>query len=149
MTRVVRAAVVTSALAALAAWSGCALTSKSTPEPIYWFSPETVHPRLTSAAPPSPTREAGAPLLRLGRVTGADHLRERIVYRDEGHVVGFYEDLRWTERPEVYVRLEIARALFEDRGFDRALSGLAPTLDVELLAFDEIKLTGCTPRASR
>ena len=53
--------------------------------------------------------------------------------------VGFYEDKRWTARPEVYVRRELARTLFEERGVRRALAGEAPVLDVELLAFEQVR----------
>jgi cholesterol transport system auxiliary component len=67
-------------------------------------------------------------------------LRERIAYRDAAYEVGYYEDQRWTERPEIYVRRELTRTLFEERGFRRVLGGVAPTLDVEVLAFDELRL---------
>ena len=78
--------------------------------------------------------------MRLGRVTSGSNLRERIAFRDDAFELGYYEDRRWTERPETFVRRELGRTLFEDRGFKRALSGDAPTLDVEVIAFDELKL---------
>jgi cholesterol transport system auxiliary component len=61
------------------------------------------------------------------------------VYRDSDHELGYYEDRRWTERPETYLRRALARALFEDRGLLRVVSGMAPTLEAELVAFEEIR----------
>jgi hypothetical protein len=114
---------------------GCALTSKSEPTPLRWFTPETGTARLTSAGP-----DVAAPALalRLGRITSGNHLRERIVHRESIYEVGLYEDLRWTERPEIYVRRELTRALFQDGRFRETND--APTLDVEVLAFDELRL---------
>jgi cholesterol transport system auxiliary component len=122
--------------------SGCALTSKSDVLAVRWFTPETVKPRLTSATEPD---LASAPRLELGRVTSGPNLRERIAYRDDAREVGWYDDRRWTERPETYVRRQLARTLFEEHGFVRTLAGQAPILDVEVIAFEEVK----KPRAGR
>jgi cholesterol transport system auxiliary component len=72
-------------------------------------------------------------------VSSGANLRERIAYRDSAYELGYYEDLRWTERPETYVRRELGRVLFETLGLRRVLTGAAPTLDVELIAFDELR----------
>lgn len=113
--------------------SGCALTNKADALDIRYFTPEHVRPRLTGAA------DARGPALRLGRVTSGLHLREPIAYRDGTYEVGYYEDRRWTERPDLYVRRELGRVLFEEHGFRRVVSGDAPTLDVEVIAFEEVK----------
>jgi cholesterol transport system auxiliary component len=114
--------------------AGCALTSKSEVLDVHWYSPESVKTQLTSATP----AQAG-PELELGRVWAGRGLREKIAYRDSAHEIGYHEDKRWTERPEVYVRREIARTLFEERGMRRSVSGNAPVLDVEVLAFEEVR----------
>lgn len=122
--------------AAVSSVSGCALTSKSDIMAVRWFNPEAPRTTITSAG----TASANSALsLELGRVTSGINLRDKIAYRDTAYEMGFYDDKRWTERPEVYVRRELARTLFEEHGVHRALAGQAPTLDVEVLAFEEIR----------
>jgi cholesterol transport system auxiliary component len=137
-----RAALVVVASAALASFagsSGCALTSKNEVIAVRYFTPEQVKPRLTAATIEPDGARASRPLL-LGRVTSGSNLRERIAFRNAAHEIGYYEDLRWTERPETYVRRELGRTLFEERGFERSTAENAPELDVEVLAFDELRL---------
>ncbi|MBX3208891.1 MAG: membrane integrity-associated transporter subunit PqiC [Labilithrix sp.] len=118
--------------------SGCALTSKGDALAVRWFDPETPRTRLTSAAEGAPAHGPQR-AVELGRVTSGGNLRERIAYRDDAYEVGYYDDKRWTERPEVYVRRALSRAMFEDRGMRRALGGPAPVLEVEVLAFEELR----------
>jgi cholesterol transport system auxiliary component len=118
--------------------SGCALTSKADLVTTRYFTPEVSKPRLASAS--ATPEEAHTPEIRLGRVTSGAHLRERIAYRDSAYEVGYYDDQRWTEHPEIYIRRAITRTLFEQRGFQRVVGGAAPTLDIEVLAFDELRL---------
>lgn len=120
--------------------SGCALTSKADALAVRWYTPETNKPRLTSApasasAEPPPAQAA----IELGRVTSGINLRERIAYRDAAYEVGYYDDKRWTERPELYVERALARTLFEERGMRRALAGQAPVLDVEVVSFEMLR----------
>jgi cholesterol transport system auxiliary component len=61
------------------------------------------------------------------------------VYRASAEESGFYETARWTERPENYLRRALSRVLFEQRGFSRVTSGSAPTLEAELVAFEEVR----------
>jgi len=124
------------------ATSGCALTSKSDVMAVRWFTPEAPKTTVTSAG--SSARNSTVSL-ELGRVTSGSNLRDKIAYRDTAYEMGFYDDKRWAERPEVYVRRELARTLFEEHGVRRALAGQAPTLDVEVLAFEEIR--GAYPAA--
>jgi len=117
---------------------GCALTSKA----------EVYSPRYFSPEPPTGARSAqvGEPLeLRLGQVSSASHLDERIAYRVAGTEMGFYEDERWSENPEAYLRRALERDLFEERGLSRIISGSSPVLDVELTAFEELR--GQPPQA--
>jgi cholesterol transport system auxiliary component len=116
--------------------SACALTSKAELVEVRYFSPEQTEPQDNSGA----TSVASVVRLRLGRVSSGPNLRERIAYRDAKYELGYYEDLRWTERPETYVRRGLGRSLFETHGLQRVLDGAAPTLDVEVIAFDELRL---------
>ncbi|CAN5908485.1 hypothetical protein BH11MYX4_BH11MYX4_37650 [soil metagenome] len=131
------------AAAALAGTAGCALTSKADVVNIRYFSPEVVKPRLTcadaSTAPAAPAPH-DALEVRLGRVSSGSNLRERIAYRDAAYELGYYDDLRWTERPETFVRRELGRTLFEEHGLRRVLGGAAPSLEVEVIAFDDLRL---------
>jgi cholesterol transport system auxiliary component len=143
------AVVLCAALSALGT-SACALTSKAELVEARYFSPERVKPRLESADAATATRDVaprGALELRLGRVSSGPNLREHIAYRDAAYELGYYDELRWTERPEAYVRRAFGRALFEEHGLHRALGGTAPTLEIEVIAFDDLRLP--TGRAAR
>ncbi|WP_437670364.1 PqiC family protein [Sorangium sp. So ce131] len=120
-------------LALLFLFPGCALTSKADPMPIRYFAP-----KWEQAAGAAERGSTDGPRLRLGRISSSSHLRNRIVYRSSDVEVAMYEDRRWTEEPEEYVRRALAQALFEERPLVQAVSGAGPSLDVELLAFDEV-----------
>lgn len=119
------------ALVIAVALSGCALLSKSEPVVPRYFAAEY------EGEPPA-ARARPELQLRLDRVEGGSHLRERMVARTAAHEFSFYEDRRWLERPEVYLRRALARTLFEERGVVEAISGRAVTLEVELIAFEEL-----------
>ncbi len=112
--------------------AGCALTSKATPLDIRYFSPE-----IGLAHHADPPGEAARPRVRLGRLTSSANLRYRIVHRESPVETGEYETLRWTENPEAYVRRSLVAALFSDR-LEQATGGGAPTLDVEVVSFEEV-----------
>src|SRR4051794_38545045 len=67
-------------------------------------------PSRSTARPPDGGSPRDLPLY-LGRVGSSSYLRERVVFRDPDHKVGFYEDRRWTERPEAYVQRARERRL--------------------------------------
>jgi cholesterol transport system auxiliary component len=119
------------------ALSGCALISRGKTLDVHWYTPERVRPALGTAEMQTTCE------LRLVGVTaaGAD-LGPRIVYGDGAFQVGRYADRRWSERPEHYLRRALARSLFEEGRFRRALSVDAPTLEAELLDFEEITAQG-------
>jgi len=117
-------------LAVALALPACALLRKSEPQVPRYFTPG--YDGDVAAAPARSGLQ-----LRLGRVEGSSHLRERMARNSGGELV-YYEDRRWTERPEIYLRRALARTLFEERGVVEALSGRAVTLEVELIAFEEI-----------
>jgi cholesterol transport system auxiliary component len=125
------AALLWSSVAALPA---CALLGKNPPLVPRYFTAE-VEPK----APKSEALPLADQRLRLGRVQASAHLRERMAYRTSEEEIGYYNELRWTERPEAYLRRALSRSLFEVRGITRAVSGAAPTLDAELVSFEEIK----------
>jgi cholesterol transport system auxiliary component len=116
---------------------GCALLGKSEVLGPRYFSPEGVSSR--AAARSSAPSVASGLELRLGRITAAPYLDERIVFRDSSYELGFYEERRWTERPESYLRRALSRSLFEELGVRRIVSGAGPTLEVELSEFAELR----------
>ncbi len=128
---------------ALFVLSGCALTRNAPPLQVQYFDVEA--PRTTtlrSATPPSAPRA-----LAIGRVRSSEFLRNRIVHREANDVLGVYETLRWTEYPEAYLRRALTHVLFEDERFVQSLGRDVPTLDVELVAFEEVRHEGA--RAGR
>jgi cholesterol transport system auxiliary component len=112
--------------------SGCALLGKNDPLVPRYFTPE-----FDGDAHRAPARSDLQ--LRLGRVEGWSHVRERMAARNPARELFYREDRRWTERPEIYLRRALSRTLFEERGVVASLSGRAVTLDVELIAFEEVE----------
>lgn len=124
------------AVVALGFSSGCALTSKANALYPRFFSPETVAEQV---ALPLPAPAGPALALRLGQVEAASHVEERFAYRLDASELSYYEDRRWTEPPERYLRRALERELFQQRGVRRTVSGPGTTLDVELTAFEELR----------
>ena len=124
---------------AASAVSGCALLQKGEPGAARYFSPERGPLGPVVPAAIRPGARPNRPELRLGRITGAPHLEERLVHRDSSDEIGYYRELRWTEPPELAMERLLARALFEERGLGHVVGGPGPTLDVQLTAFDEIR----------
>jgi cholesterol transport system auxiliary component len=120
---------------------GCALSSKGEALTPRYFSPALLDVSSTgAAAESSPTPAAPtAPELRIGRIEPAAHLQERIAYRLGPSELAYYDDRRWTEPPEQFVRRALESELFERRAFRRVVAGVAPTLDVEVLSFEELR----------
>lgn len=121
--------------------ASCALTSKSDPLEVRYFTPESSAGASVERPSAQPgASPAGQPLtLMLGRVRASTYLKERIAYRASAHELGFYETRRWTERPESYLRRALSASLFEQRGLEPVLAGPSPTLEVELIAFEETR----------
>jgi ABC-type uncharacterized transport system auxiliary subunit len=125
---------------------GCALTSKSDPTLLRYYSLDAPRPR---EHPPGSPAAGSPPLqLRLGRVNAASYIRDRIAFRDSSVEVGYYDDLRWTEKPEAFVRRDLARALFEDEGVQEIVGGVGPTLDVDVDSFEELREPKHTARVA-
>lgn len=121
---------------ALSSLNGCALLTKSAPIVPRYFEPENQLPADSDVEHPEASEERR---LRLGRIEAGPHLRERMIYRTSEQEVGYYEDRRWTERPAAYVRRALSYSLFERHGVTRVVSGAAPNLDAQLVAFEEIQ----------
>ena len=126
--------------------SGCsgiggALTAKAEPTDLRYYSPEAQEVQTTGAALTT------APELRLGHVTSSSSLRARIVHQDSEYELGMYETRRWTDNPEVYVRRALERALFDTGTARQIEAGDVPTLDVEVISFEEVR--GVGKRAGR
>ena len=124
------------ALAALLALPAGGCLSKSVSEPIRYFRPlapeEATRPVETAAArDPAP--------LRLRRVEAASHLGARVARRTSDVEVGFDDLVRWTDPPATFLERALAHELFETRGLARSEAGSAPRLDVNLLAFEEVR----------
>jgi len=127
----------TTMLVAATLATGCALTRKAPPRELQYFSPE-----LSMQAPSAAPGPATTVPLRLGRVDRTDVLGHRIVRRTSAVELALYESRRWTENPDAYVRRALLQALFDERPFAATLARSAPTLDIEVLAFEEV----LTPR---
>ncbi len=115
------------------ALNGCALLSKGEVPVRRYFSPD-----LPAATPPATEAHSNTEL-RLGRVTAGAAIAERIMFRESAHEVGFYDDRIWTQKPDQYLRRGLTRVLFEEQGLRSVMRGAAPTLDVELINFEEVK----------
>lgn len=150
-----RAAIVACLLA------GCALTRNAPPLEVRYLTPPEVDatPAVRADVPRGrasivaivtsfwPLREVDATpprgRVRTGKVAGSAHLRYRLVRRSSPTEVTLIDALRWTEAPEVYVRRSLRHALFVVQPIDQAVDAGAPTLDVEVIAFEDV----VTPRA--
>jgi cholesterol transport system auxiliary component len=130
-----RIAAIALALAVLQT-NACALFGKADALSPRYFDPGATEHQASKAAPEG---DAARPAVRLGRVVAAEHLKERLVYRASNEEISFYEDRRWTEQPENYLRRALARALFEDAGLRQVVSGAGPTLEAEMTAFEEVR----------
>jgi ABC-type uncharacterized transport system auxiliary subunit len=122
---------------AVALSSGCALTNKADPLSLRYFSP----PAQQAAALSTSVGEASEEpiVLRVNRVEVASHLTETIAYRVGESEVGYYDTLRWTEAPEVYLERALQDALFSRGEMRRGVSDGMYTLNVALDSFEELK----------
>jgi ABC-type uncharacterized transport system auxiliary subunit len=112
--------------------AGCALTGRAAPLEFRYFTPETSVPPVAHSPQPPCAR------LRLGRVTLDANLQFRIAHRDSPVELDLYETLRWTARPDTYVRRALSSALFEGQPLEQAIAGEVTTLDIEVIGFEEV-----------
>lgn len=112
----------------------CAGCLFNTAPPTRYFVP----PSTIAAADDPAADRAAVRLVRLRRVHAAAYLGEQIVWRGSDVERGLYEQRRWTEFPARYLDRAMKRALDGTPGVRRVESGRVPTLDLELVSFDEI-----------
>jgi cholesterol transport system auxiliary component len=112
--------------------AGCALTNKADAVDVHWFAPAQPERKVDVA------QQSGL-TMRLGRIRSAAHLESEIVYRESDVKFGSYPFDRWTERPEDYVRRAVSTAIFDERGVVQAVGGSPPVLDLQVLAFEEVR----------
>lgn len=117
---------------------GCALFSKVDPiEPRYYSPWGSVAENVPE---PAPTLDAGD--VRLRRVTAAAHLREGLVHQESRSEFRVSETHLWTEPPADYLRRALEAELFERRGLTRVFVASAPTVELALTRFDELRDQG-------
>lgn len=121
-------------ICACALSSACALTSRSEPMQIRYFSADSAEAQRGPASVRGPTVS-----LRLDRVRSSSHLGEAIAYRTGVHELGYYDQERWTERPEAFLERGLERAFFQEHGVTRVVGGISETLSVELISFEEVR----------
>jgi ABC-type uncharacterized transport system auxiliary subunit len=115
--------------------ASCALTTKSESVFFRYYTLEKARPATPSVGP-----TGGAKLqLRLGNVSAASYLKDKIAFRVSANEIGFYEQLRWTEKPEAYLYRAVSRALFEEQQVQQLVGGAGPTLELELNVFEELR----------
>jgi cholesterol transport system auxiliary component len=91
----------------------------------------------SKSKPRGPGQDRGEAVQELGRLAGLYYLS---AFRATASEIGFYRLRRWTEPPEQYLKRRLARVLFEERGLRQVVGGGGPTLEVQLTAFEEIRV---------
>lgn len=107
--------------------SGC-LSSRPALEPRFYLVP--------APAELAPKVAEGAPKLRLGRVSAAPHLRERIAWRLSDVELAFDEEHRWAVPPEEMTRDAIERACFASGRYRSTSERGTGQLEVHLEEFE-------------
>lgn len=74
--------------------------------------------------------------LRLGRISSAPYLRDRMIVRLSDVEVTFDEQSRWAAPPELLIEHAIHRVFNRSRGFVLSESPSAPILDVAVVRFE-------------
>lgn len=113
---------------------GCALTNKAEPLSLRYFAPP-YHELATAEV----AANAAPLVIRVNRVEVAEHLTETIAYRRSESEVAYYDTLRWTEPPDVYLDRAIDDVLFSGNEMRRGITDPTYTVSVELEAFEELK----------
>lgn len=118
-------------LVVLCAGSGCALLGKGKPLQVRYFD-------LEGQAAYQPKAPVPSARLRLGTVSAVRAIDRRFASRESTHELSYHDGLRFTDQPEKFLARNLGQNLFERAGVTRVVSGLAPTLDVELTAFEQL-----------
>ena len=115
-------------LTVLVAFTLCSCLSQSVPPQVRWFLPEvpSTQPHSTEYSQP----------LRVLPLTASSHLRRGMVWRLSDVELFIEEQENWGGMPTEIVGLAIQAALFESGAFVSAIELDAPTLALEVRAFE-------------
>lgn len=119
------------ALLSLVLLAGCFFRDASEPR---FYQPDAR--ALAGSEVSSPPANGAA--VRLQSVSATPFLRERMVWRSSAVEYGLYEQRRWSEPPAGYVERALESALRDTPGLRLTDQLDAPTLRIELVAFDEV-----------
>ncbi|NUO54646.1 MAG: hypothetical protein HOV80_37885 [Polyangiaceae bacterium] len=117
--------------------TGCALMSKAESLDVRYFAPEVPEPPREVRVQPA-AADGQALAVRVGRMSASAHLRKYLVYRSTPVELRMDMSRWWAEAPEDYLQRAIVDALFVEHPVQQALSASVPTLDCELLAFEQV-----------
>lgn len=127
----------TALLVVMCGCSGCALMSKAESLDVRYFAPQVPEPSGEMRV--EPVAAGGRALaVRVGRISASAHLRKYLVYRSTAVELRMDLTRWWAEAPEDYLQRAIVDALFVEHPVEQSLSGSVPTLDCELLAFEQV-----------
>ena len=119
-----------------------ALAAVTTGGCLFSNSPPTRYfaPRSTYLLPedPQPPASATGLSVRIRNVRAAGYIGQAIVWRVSDVERGLYEQRRWTEFPTRYLDRAVVQAIDRTPGVQAVDSGRVPTLDLELVSFDEV-----------
>jgi len=96
--------------------------------------PRYFQPRLAEPAKPEPG--AVPPALRLGYMTAAAHLSDRMAWRTSEVEIAFDDIAHWTATPDELVADAMQRALFVSGAFRPDAAASTPELNVHVTAFE-------------
>ena len=122
------------ALLALAASTAAGCVFSNSP-PTRYFAPRSTFLLPQEAQPPI---TAGERTVRVRRVRAAAYIGQAIVWRVSDVERGLYEQRRWTEFPTRYLDRAVVEAIDRMPDMQTVDTGLVPTLDLELVSFDEV-----------
>jgi uncharacterized lipoprotein YmbA len=112
--------------------SGC--LSQNAPPTVRFF-----HPAPLAAPPASAAASTGEPLpVRIGHVSAAPYLGDRMVVRVSDVEIGFDELHRWASPPDVMVEDALRRLLVPENGFVVSGSLEALVVDAHVAAFEGV-----------
>lgn len=109
---------------------GCAFLSPQPPVAQRFYYPAVKPAKLAPKSPPV--------TIRVGRITSAPYLRDRMILRLSDVEVAFDEQDRWAAPPELLTERCIYRVLSRESGFIISAMPGAPILDIYILQFEGV-----------
>jgi ABC-type uncharacterized transport system auxiliary subunit len=117
--------------------AGCFFRDAASPR-FYRPASSTLDGSTTDAPTSSSASPSTAATVRLEPVTSTPFLRERIAWRSSAVEYGLYEQRRWSETPPRYVQRALESALRTTPDLRLTDAFDAPSLRVDVVAFDEV-----------